>query len=141
MNPGAPGYREAMETPEDERYRQVLDQVDRAGLGVPPGQAVTAVLETLGEVLPYGTAAYLAASLPDALGAAVGRHFPADEPVGEVGRAEFEIAVARRCGCAADEAEPVIRAVTGAVADVVPLGVMVNVEHVTPEPLLDLIPH
>jgi uncharacterized protein (DUF2267 family) len=125
----------------DERYRRILDYVDRADLGIPPGQAVSAVLETLGEVLPYGTAAYLAASLPDAAGAAVGRHFPADSAVGDVGRVEFETAVARRCGCPADEVEPVIRAVTEAVAEVVPLGVMVNVEHVTPEPLLDLIPH
>jgi uncharacterized protein (DUF2267 family) len=126
---------------QDDRCQRILDQVDRAGLGVPPWQAVNAVLGTLGEVLPYGTAAYLAASLPDSVGAAVGRHFPADGAVGSVGRAEFETAVARRCGCAADEAGPVIRAVTEAVAGVVPLGVMVNVEHVTPEPLLDLIPH
>ena len=125
----------------DERRQQIFDSVDRAGLAIPSEQAVDAVLETLGEVLPYGTAAYLAASLPDELGAAVGRHFPADQAVGGVGRVEFTAAVARRCGCAADEVEPVIRAVTGAVAAVVPLGVMVNVEHVTPEPLLDLMPH
>jgi uncharacterized protein (DUF2267 family) len=131
-----------MDAPEhDDRYQRILDHVDRAHLGISPGQAVSAVLETLGEVLPYGTAAYLAASLPDAAGAAVGRHFPADSTVGEVGRAEFETAVARRCGCPAEEVEPVIRAVTEAVAGVVPLGVMVNVEHVTPAPLLDLIPH
>jgi uncharacterized protein (DUF2267 family) len=130
-----------METqePHDERYRQILEWVERAGLDVPAGRAVHAVLETLGEVLPYGTAAYLAGSLPDEVGEAVGRHFPADSAVGSVGRAEFEAAVVRRCGCAADEAESLIRAVTGAVAEVVPLGVMVNVEHVTPEPLLDLI--
>jgi uncharacterized protein (DUF2267 family) len=131
-----------MDAPDrDERCQRILDRVDRAHLGIPPWQAVNAVLETLGEVLPYGTAAYLAASLPDEVGAVVGRHFPADSPVGDVGRSEFEAAVARRCGCPADEVEPVIRAVTEAVADVVPIGVMVNVEHVTPEPLLDLIPH
>jgi len=125
----------------DERRQQILDEVEQAGLGISSWQAVNAVLETLGEVLPYGTAAYLAASLPDDVGAAVGRHFPVDNAVGDVGRAEFTTAVARRCGCAVDEAEPVIRAVTEAVAAVVPLGVMVNVEHVTPEPLLDLMPH
>jgi uncharacterized protein (DUF2267 family) len=135
ITPGK-GYREAMA---DERCQHILDRVDEARVGVPPWEAVNAVLETLGEVLPYGTAAYLAASLPDEVGAAVGRHFPADGAVGDVDRSEFATAVARRCGCAAEEAEPVIRAVTGAVADVVPIGVMVNVEHVTPEPLLDLI--
>jgi uncharacterized protein (DUF2267 family) len=123
----------------DDRCQRILERVDEAGLGVPPWRAVNAVLETLGEVLPYGTAAYLAASLPDEVGEVVGRHFPADDAVGEVDRVEFATAVARRCGCAAEEAEPVIRAVAGAVADVVPIGVMVNVEHVTPEPLLDLI--
>ena len=136
-----------METPthgdprdhEDERYRQILARVDGAGLGVPAERAVHAVLETLGEVLPYGTAAYLASSLPDPVAEAVGRHFPVDSAVGTVGRAEFAAAVVRRCGCAADEAELLIRAVTEAVAGAVPLGVMVNVEHVTPEPLLDLI--
>jgi uncharacterized protein (DUF2267 family) len=141
--PGRNPDRDDTDRPEtlgnDERYRQILERVERAGLGVPAGRAVNAVLETLGEVLPYGTAAYLAASLPDEVGGAVGRHFPADSVVGSVGRAEFEAAVVRRCGCAADEVEPVIRAVAGAVAGVVPLGVMVNVEHVTPEPLLDLI--
>jgi uncharacterized protein (DUF2267 family) len=136
MIPATIGYRDAMA---DERCQRILDRVDEAGLGIPPWEAVNAVLETLGEVLPYGTAGYLAASLPDEVGAAVGRHFPADDPVGDVDRIEFTTAVANRCGCAAEEAEPVIRAVTGAVADVVPLGVMVNVEHVTPEPLLDLI--
>jgi uncharacterized protein (DUF2267 family) len=125
----------------DQRRQRILDEVERAGLGVPSWQAVDAVLETLGEVLPYGTAAYLAASLPDDVGAAVGRHFPVDAAVGDIGRAEFTTAVARRCGCAADEAESVIRAVTEAIAAVVPFGVMVNVEHVTPEPLLDLMPH
>jgi uncharacterized protein (DUF2267 family) len=124
----------------DERRQQILDEVDRAGLGIPSSRAVDAVLETLGEVLPYGTAAYLAASLPDDVGAAVGRHFPADDTVAGIGRIEFTAAVARRCGCSAEEVEPVIRAVTEAVAGVVPLGVMVNVEHVTPEPLLDLMP-
>jgi uncharacterized protein (DUF2267 family) len=131
-----------MDAPQhDDRFQRILDHVDRADLGIPPWQAVSAVLETLGEVLPYGTAAYLAASLPDEVGAAVGRHFPADSAVGDVRRSEFDAAVARRCGCRADEIEPVIRAVTEAVAEVVPLGVMVNVEHVTPEHLLDLIPH
>ncbi len=125
----------------DDRYQRILDEVAAANLGVPPWQAVNAVLETLGEVLPYGTAAYLAASLPDAVGTLVGRHFPADSEVGYVGRAEFQSAVARRCGCPTDEVEPVIRTVSTAIAGVLPLGVLVNVEHVTPEPLLDLVPH
>jgi uncharacterized protein (DUF2267 family) len=121
------------------RYRRMLDRVERAGLPVPAGRAVHAVLETLGEALPYGTAAYLAASLPDEVGESVGRHLPADSEVGCVGRAEFEAAVVRRCGCAADQADPLIRAVIDAVADVVPLGVLANVEHVTPRPLLELL--
>ena len=129
-----------MERERDDRFQRILERVDNAGLGVPPVRAVNAVLETLGEALPYGTAAYLAASLPDEVGAAVGRHFPTDAPTVDIERTEFETVVARRCGCAAEQAEPLIRAVTGAVAEVVPLGVMVNVEHVTPQPLLDLIP-
>jgi uncharacterized protein (DUF2267 family) len=123
----------------DTRYQDIIDRVAAARTGVPPWQAVCAVLETLGEVLPYGTAAYLAASLPDALGAEVGRHFPADSSVAEIERAEFVAAVARRCDCDADGAARTIRAVADAIAATVPFGVMVNVEHVTPAPLLDLI--
>jgi uncharacterized protein (DUF2267 family) len=127
-----------MDANPDTRCQDILDRVRAAGTGVPPWQAVSAVLATLGEVLPYGTAAYLAASLPDQIGAEVGRHFPADASVGRIERAEFEAAVARRCGCSADQAAAVIRAVADAVSATVPFGVMVNVEHVTPEPLLEL---
>ena len=123
----------------DTRCQDIIDSVVAARLGVAPWPAVSAVLETLGEVLPYGTAAYLAASLPDQIGVEVGRHFPTDSPVCPVERTEFEAAVARRCGCTVDEAGAVIRAVARAVAATVPFGVMVNVEHVTPQPLLDLI--
>ncbi len=107
---------------------------------VPAWAALHGVLGTLGEVLPYGTAGYLAANLPEPVGAAVGRHFPVDGEVGPVSRAEFVGAVARRCGCPLEAAEPVIRAVTGAVAASVPLGVMVDVQQMLPEALVDLVP-
>jgi uncharacterized protein (DUF2267 family) len=126
-------------TGRDTRGQDIIDRVTAAGIGVPPWQAVCAVLETLGEVLPYGTAAYLASSLPDSMGVEVGRHFPADSSVGRIERNDFVAAVARRCGCGVGEAERVIRIVADAIAATVPFGVMVNVEHVTPEPLLDLI--
>lgn len=139
MIPGATGSTGRMATSPDTRSQDIIDRVNAAQTGVPAWQAVCAVLETLGEVLPYGTAAYLAASLPDAMGAEVGRHFPADSSVGQIDRADFVAAVARRCGCGADGAERAIRAVTEAISATVPFGVMVNVEHMTPEPLLDLI--
>jgi uncharacterized protein (DUF2267 family) len=128
-----------MDAAPDTRSQDIIDHVKAAQIGVPAWQAVCAVLETLGEVLPFGTAAYLASSLPDAMGAEVGRHFPAEESVSRIERSEFVAAVARRCGCGTEEAARVIRAVADAVAATVPFGVMVNVEHVTPQPLLDLI--
>lgn len=139
MIPAATGSTRRMDSAQDTRSQEILDRVTAAGVGVPPRRAVCAVLETLGEVLPYGTAAYLASSLPDEMGAEVGRHFPADSPVDRIDRTEFLAAVARRCDCGLDAAERAIRAVTEAIAATVPFGVMVNVEHVTPEPLLDLI--
>ncbi|WP_203916555.1 DUF2267 domain-containing protein [Rugosimonospora africana] len=128
-----------MDSHPDTRSQDIIDRVAAAGVGLPPWQAVCAVLETLGEVLPYGTAAYLASSLPDEMGAEVGRHFPADSAVSQIDRTEFLAAVARRCDCGLDAAERATRAVTEAIAATVPFAVMVNVEHVTPEPLLDLI--
>lgn len=114
--------------------------VERSGIAVPPGVAIAAVLETLGEVLPFGTAGYLAANLPAPVRASVGRHFPVDEGVSQVRRQDFRAAVAVRCGRTADEADGIIRAVTGALAHVVPLGVLADVRAETPEPLLDLLP-
>jgi uncharacterized protein (DUF2267 family) len=122
-----------------ERARELADQVAAAGLTVPPDLAIAAVLETLGEVLPFGTAGYLAANLPEPVGASVGRHFPVDGPVELVERRDFEAAVAVRCGRTADEADDIIRAVTEALTHVVPLGVLSDVRAATPEPLLDLL--
>jgi uncharacterized protein (DUF2267 family) len=129
-----------MDATEDRRCQDIIDRVAAESHGVPTWLALRGVLGTLGEVLPFGTAAYLAANLPAAIGVAVGRHFPADGPVGPVTRGEFTAAVARRCGCPAHSVEPVIRAVTRAVAASVPLGVLVDVQHMLPEPLLDLVP-
>jgi uncharacterized protein (DUF2267 family) len=123
-----------------ERAGELASRVAGAGLAVPPEVAIAAVLETLGEVLPFGTAGYLAANLPVPVRASVGRHFPADEPVEPVARRDFEAAVAVRCGRTVDEADDIIRAVTDALAHVVPLGVLADVRAETPEPLLDLLP-
>lgn len=122
-----------------ERCDGILRRVASAEPGVPAWPAVRAVLGTLGEALPFGTAAYLASNLPRPLAEAVGRHFPVDDPVVRVGRRDFAGSVARRCGCPPERVDSVIRAVTSAVAGDVPRGVMVDVEQVTPRPLLDLI--
>jgi uncharacterized protein (DUF2267 family) len=122
------------------RARELAGRVADAGIEVPPELAIAAVLETLGEVLPFGTAGYLAANLPQPLGASVGRHFPVDAPVDPVDRRDFETTVAVRCGRTADEADEIIRAVTGALSHVVPLGVLADVRAAAPEPLLDLLP-
>ncbi|HKS99523.1 MAG TPA: DUF2267 domain-containing protein [Rugosimonospora sp.] len=120
--------------------RELLGLVEHSGISVPPEIAIAAVLETLGEVLPSGTAGYLAANLPPPVRASVGRHFPPDERVGTVRRSDVRAAVAVRCGRTADEADGIIRAVTGALAQVVPHGVLVDVWQEAPEPLLDLLP-
>jgi uncharacterized protein (DUF2267 family) len=125
---------------EQQRARELADRVAGAGLDVPPEIAIAAVLETLGEVLPFGTAGYLAANLPEPARASVGRHFPVDDQVESIARHDFEAAVAVRCGRTADEAPDIIRAVTGALSHVVPMGVLADVRAVTPEPLLDLLP-
>jgi uncharacterized protein (DUF2267 family) len=123
-----------------ERARELAGRVASAGLDVPADLAIAAVLETLGEVLPFGTAGYLAANLPQPVRASVGRHFPVDDQVEPVARRDFEAAVALRCGRTVDEADDIIRAVTGALAHVVPLGVLTDVRAAAPEPLLDLLP-
>jgi uncharacterized protein (DUF2267 family) len=118
----------------------IVTRVSAALPGVPAWSALHAVLGTLGEVLPYGTAGYLAANLPAPVGAAVGRHFPVDDQLATVSRAEFLGAVSRRSGCPLEATEPVVRAVLGAVAESVPLGVLVDVQAVLPAPLVDLVP-
>jgi uncharacterized protein (DUF2267 family) len=123
-----------------ERARELASRVAGAGLRVPPELAIAAVLETLGEVLPFGTAGYLAANLPQPVRASVGRHFPVDEQVEPVERSDFQTAVAVRCGRTVDEADGIIKAVTDALAHVVPLGVLADVRAAAPEPLLDLLP-
>jgi uncharacterized protein (DUF2267 family) len=124
----------------DPRAREMSGRVAGARIGVPPEVAITAVLQTLGEVLPTGTAGYLAANLPDPVRASVGRHFPPDEHVEPVRRRDFEAVVAVRCGRTVDEADGIIRAVTGALEHAVPRGVLADVRAEAPEQLLDLLP-
>src|SRR5258707_1621456 len=90
MNQARMGSRADMDTSPgaDTRCQDIIDRVVAARVGVAPWPAVSAVLETLGEVLPYGTAAYLAASLPDQIGAEVGRHFPNHSPASAVVRTQ-----------------------------------------------------
>lgn len=125
---------------QDARILEVVSRTAEAENAVPAWAAIRGVLGALGEALPSGTAGYLADNLPGAVGEAVGRHFPADDPVVHTSRAEFVAAVCDRCHCDPDTAEPVIRAVTAAVAVVVPSGVIADVRHVLPADLLDLVP-
>src|SRR5262245_31800575 len=104
--------------------------------GVPAHTAVTAVLHTLGEVLPYGVAGYLSANLPGSLRPAVGRHFPVDQRVSQVGRNEFMAAVVVRAQIHANEAERLIAAVLAALDRTLPGAVMNHVRMAVPEALL-----
>jgi uncharacterized protein (DUF2267 family) len=125
---------------ESARMQEVVSRTADAENSVPAWAAIRSVLGVLGETLPSGTAGYLADNLPGPVGEAVGRHFPADDPVVHTSRAEFVAAVCDRCHCHPDAAEPIIRAVTAAVAVIVPSGVIADVRHVLPADLLDLVP-
>jgi uncharacterized protein (DUF2267 family) len=122
------------------RYRELLDGARRAGVPEPVERTVTAVLATLGEELPAGTAGYLATNLPEEAGARVRRPVPADDAGARLSRPHFLDRVAARGGCARDEAPERVRQVLGVLADGVPEGVMVDVAIAVPADLLDLMP-
>jgi uncharacterized protein (DUF2267 family) len=122
------------------RYQELLDEVRHAGVPEPVEVGVTAVLTTLGEELPAGTAGYLATNLPAEAGARVRRLHPSDDEGAHLDRSRFLHRVAQRCGCEPDEADELVRTVLAAVSHGVPDAVMVDVAVAVPEDLLDLIP-
>jgi uncharacterized protein (DUF2267 family) len=142
MDLPSPGTSIGMDVKKQDSARtlEVVSRTAEAENSIPAWAAIRGVLGALGEVLPSGTAGYLADNLPDAVGEAVGRHFPADDSVVHTNRAEFLAAVCDRCHCHPDAADAVTRAVTAAVAIVVPSGVIADVRHVLPADLLDLVP-
>lgn len=117
---------------------EIEDIVAKSGVEVPAHTAVTAVLNTLGEVLPYGVAGYLSANLPGSLRPAVGRHFPVDQRVSHVGRNEFMAAVVVRAQIHANDAERLIGSVLEALGRTVPAAVMNHVRLAIPETLSGL---
>lgn len=129
-----PGYRAVM------RYVELLDRIRRAGVPEPVELAASAVLTTLGEELPAGTAGYLATHLPGEIGPRVRRPRPADDGGARWDREHFLRRVAQRSGCDPDEAGPRVRAVLSAVAAGVPAAVLVDVAVAVPGDLLDLMP-
>jgi uncharacterized protein (DUF2267 family) len=122
------------------RYRELLNEVRRAGVPEPVEVTVSAVLTTLGEELPAGTAGYLATNLPAEVGARVRRRRPSDDSGARLGRARFLRRVADRGGCEPDEAGTWVRTVLTVVSHGVPDGVMEDVAVAVPEDLLDLMP-
>ncbi|TML30587.1 MAG: DUF2267 domain-containing protein [Actinobacteria bacterium] len=122
------------------RYQELLDEVRRAGVPEPVEVTVSAVLTTLGEELPSGTAGYLATNLPTEVGSRVRRRRPSDDEGAHMDRSRFLYRVAQRGGCEPDEAGERVRTVLTAVAHGVPDAVMVDVAVAVPEDLLDLIP-
>ena len=134
MTMAYPGYSAAM------RYRELLDEAREAGVPEPAELTVSAVLTTLGEELPAGTAGYLATNLPDEAGARVRRPAPADDAGARLDRPHFLYRVAERGCCAPDEARDRVRMVLRVVAHGVPDTVMVDVATAVPADLLDLLP-
>ncbi len=134
MTMAYPGYSAAM------RYRELLDEAREAGVPEPAELTVSAVLTTLGEELPAGTAGYLATNLPDEAGARVRRPAPADDAGARLDRPHFLYRVAERGCCAPDEARDRVRMVLRVVAHGVPDAVMVDVATAVPADLLDLLP-
>jgi uncharacterized protein (DUF2267 family) len=122
------------------RYQELLDEVRQAGVPEPVEVGVTAVLTTLGEELPAGTAGYLATNLPAEAGARVRRRWPCDDEGAHLDRSRFLRRVAQRGGCDPDEAGELVRTVLAAVSHGIPDAVMVDVAVAVPEELLDLIP-
>jgi len=121
-------------------HRELLDEARAAGVPEPVELTVSAVLTTLGEELPAGTAGYLATNLPDEAGARVRRPEPADDAGARLDRSHFLYRVAERGGCAPDEAPDRVRRVLHAVAHGLPDGVMVDVATAISADLLDLLP-
>jgi uncharacterized protein (DUF2267 family) len=122
------------------RYGELLDEVREAGVPEPVEVTVSAVLTTLGEELPAGTAGYLATNLPDEVGTRIRRPRPADDAGARMDRSRFLYRVAQRGGCEPDEAGERVRTVLIAVSHGVPDAVMVNVAVAVPVDLLDLLP-
>jgi uncharacterized protein (DUF2267 family) len=122
------------------RYQDLLDEVRGAGVPEPVEDTVRAVLTTLGEELPAGTAGYLAANLPAEVGIGVRRRTPSDDEGAHWDRSRFLRRVAERGKVAPDEAGRLVRTVLTAVSHGVPEAVMVDVAVAVPEDLLDLIP-
>jgi uncharacterized protein (DUF2267 family) len=123
------------------RYQELLDEVRRAGAPEPVELTVSAVLTTLGEELPAGTAGYLATNLPVEVGARVNRgERPSDNGGAHMDRSRFLRRVAQRGGGEPDEAGEWVRTVLTAVSHGVPEAVMTDVAVAVPEDLLDLIP-
>jgi uncharacterized protein (DUF2267 family) len=122
------------------RYGELLDEVRQAGVPEPVEVTVSAVLTTLGEELPAGTAGYLATNLPAEVSTRVRRPRPADDTGAHMDRSRFLYRVAQRGGCEPDEAGDRVRTVLTAVSHAVPDAVMVDVAVAVPEDLLDLLP-
>jgi uncharacterized protein (DUF2267 family) len=129
-----PGIRHGM------RYRELLDEARRAGVPEPVEPRVAAVLTTLGEELPAGTAGYLATNLPVEAGVRVRRATPSDDEGAHWDRTRFLRRVAERGGVPPDQAGEVVHTVLTAVSHGVPGAVMVDVAAAVPSDLLDLIP-
>jgi uncharacterized protein (DUF2267 family) len=122
------------------RYGDLLDEARQIGVPEPVELTLSAVLTTLGEELPAGTAGYLATNLPDEVGARIRRAKPADDDGARLDRAHFLDRVAERGGCARQDAPDRVRLVLRAVAHGVPGAVMVDVATAVPADLLDLLP-
>jgi uncharacterized protein (DUF2267 family) len=122
------------------RYQELLDEVRRAGVPEPVEVTVSAVLTTLGEELPAGTAGYLATNLPAEVSARVRRRRPSDDEGAHMDRGRFLRRVAQRAGGEPDEAGEWVRVVLTAVSHGVPDAVMTDVAVAVPQDLLDLIP-
>jgi uncharacterized protein (DUF2267 family) len=129
-----PGYRGRM------RYGELLDEARRVGVPEPVEVTISAVLTTLGEELPAGTAGYLATNLPTEVGERVRRRRPTDDSGAHLDRSHFLRRVAQRGGGEPEEAGEWVRSVLTAVSHGVPTGVMVDVAVAVPEDLLDLLP-
>jgi uncharacterized protein (DUF2267 family) len=123
------------------RYRELLDEVRRAGAPEPAELTISAVLTTLAEELPAGTAGSLATNLPAEVAARVRRPGRgADDEGAHMDRWHFLNRVAQRGGWEPDEAGQWVRTVLTVVSHAVPEAVMVNVAVGVPPDLLDLLP-
>ncbi len=122
------------------RYGELLERVRRAGVPEPVEVAVSAVLTTIGEQLPAGTAGYLATHLPADVGTRVRRRRPSDDGGARLSRDGFLRRVAQRAGCETGDAPDEVRAVMDVVGRDLPDAVLVDVAVALPSDLLDLLP-